>query len=528
MKGHQQMPEEEIDLRELINVLLKRKWLIIGIFIVAVLIAGIVSFFVLKPVYEAKATLFYHEPEYEVTLEPKIRTQPLTNISLETYEHLIKTKAIEEQIIEELGLDKPPYEMTFLNLDRMLSLTLIKNSNLIQMKINSGDPEIAAKIVNLWADLFVERNKYLFQQDNERASQFIEKQLNEAEVVLIQTEDEIRKFNATNQVDILQKEISKTTENIVKNQSKIEDLNVSLSMEKNKAARLWQQLIQSRTAYYNSRKANLQMVREQQLAKLTKLEELLSGMEDKIVLSKSIMEDPYFESLLQEYLKDSYISSYQLNLNLASEEINPIYIQLTEDKNILEMGIADNQKEIEILDKILVFLSKEIESVNNYLQKNIASADSTELINEINNSLIRISEVDNNIGNEYMTITKGLDAIESMENEIEQLAMSIGEARDSIVNLKDELANQELIKARLDRKYKNENNIFDILTQKNEEIKIALSAESANLEVAKYAFIPQNPIKPNKKLNIAIGGVLGLFMGIFLAFFIEFWQSSNK
>jgi uncharacterized protein involved in exopolysaccharide biosynthesis len=529
MKGiYEDMPEEEIDLRELINVLIKRKWLIIGIFIMAVLAAAIVSFFVLKPVYEAKATLFYHEPEYEVTLEPKIRTQAATAISMETYEHLIKTKDIEEMVIEQLSLDKPPYEMNFLNLDRMLTLNIIKNSNLIQMKITLGNPELAQRIVNLWADLFVERNKYIFQQDNERAAQFIEKQLNEAEEELIQTEDEIRKFNATNQIDILQKEISKSTDNIVKNQSKIEDLNVSLGMEKNKVTRLWQQLVQSRLAYYNSRKANLQLTGEQQLAKLTKVVELLSGLGDKIILSKSIVEDHYYENLLQEFLKNTGMSSSRFNLNLASEEINPNYIQLTENKNILEMNIADNKKEIDIINNILAFLSEENISVNNFLQKDINSIDSTELIDKINNSLIKISEVDSNIGNEYMTIINSIASIESIGNEIEQLKMFISEARNSIVNLKDELANQGLIKARLDRIYKNENNIFDILTQKNEEIKIALSAESANLEVAKYAYIPESPIKPNKKLNIAIGGVLGLFMGIFIAFFLEFWQSGKK
>lgn len=35
---------------------------------------------------------------------------------------------------------------------------------------------------------------------------------------------------------------------------------------------------------------------------------------------------------------------------------------------------------------------------------------------------------------------------------------------------------------------------------------------------------PVAPIKPNKKLNIAIAGVLGLFLGVFAAFFIEFWE----
>ena len=48
---------EEISLREIIEVLLKRKWAIVGITILAVLISGVISFFVLSPVYEAEAIL---------------------------------------------------------------------------------------------------------------------------------------------------------------------------------------------------------------------------------------------------------------------------------------------------------------------------------------------------------------------------------------------------------------------------------------------------------------------------------------
>jgi len=51
---------------------------------------------------------------------------------------------------------------------------------------------------------------------------------------------------------------------------------------------------------------------------------------------------------------------------------------------------------------------------------------------------------------------------------------------------------------------------------------------SNNFEIINYPSINDKPIKPNKKLNIAIAGVLGLFMGIFIAFFAEFWQSGKQ
>ncbi|MDD3656689.1 MAG: Wzz/FepE/Etk N-terminal domain-containing protein [Atribacterota bacterium] len=51
---------------------------------------------------------------------------------------------------------------------------------------------------------------------------------------------------------------------------------------------------------------------------------------------------------------------------------------------------------------------------------------------------------------------------------------------------------------------------------------------SNNFEIINYPSVPQSPIKPNKKLNLAIAGVLGLFLGVFIAFFTEFWQSNGK
>ncbi|AYO31451.1 hypothetical protein D2962_13355 [Biomaibacter acetigenes] len=49
--------EEEISLRELIEVLLRGKWIIAAITIIAMLVSGIFSFFIISPTYEARTTL---------------------------------------------------------------------------------------------------------------------------------------------------------------------------------------------------------------------------------------------------------------------------------------------------------------------------------------------------------------------------------------------------------------------------------------------------------------------------------------
>ncbi|MCC5908864.1 MAG: hypothetical protein JJT76_00260, partial [Clostridiaceae bacterium] len=51
------MEMEEISLRELIETLIKRKNMIIGITLIAILATGIFSFFMLEPVYETRMVL---------------------------------------------------------------------------------------------------------------------------------------------------------------------------------------------------------------------------------------------------------------------------------------------------------------------------------------------------------------------------------------------------------------------------------------------------------------------------------------
>ena len=48
------------------------------------------------------------------------------------------------------------------------------------------------------------------------------------------------------------------------------------------------------------------------------------------------------------------------------------------------------------------------------------------------------------------------------------------------------------------------------------------------VEVVDKAILPQNPIKPNKVMNVAIATVLGVMIGLFLVFVLEYMDTKMK
>ena len=88
----------------------------------------------------------------------------------------------------------------------------------------------------------------------------------------------------------------------------------------------------------------------------------------------------------------------------------------------------------------------------------------------------------------------------------------------------EKLPDQELRLARLERAVKVSENIYLILLEKYQEARINEVMEFKDIRIIDEALVPDEPIKPRKMLNLAIGGTLGLMLGVMLAFFIEQWK----
>jgi uncharacterized protein involved in exopolysaccharide biosynthesis len=384
-----------------------------------VITAALVSYFYLKPVYEASTILMISKPKYQVELEPKIQTQFTPEVSLATYESLIKDREIEEEVIKKLNLDQPPYEFTSDSLQGMITIESLKNTNLIKMNLQAGEPKLAKDIANVWASLFVEKNKNLNLQESKEAQRFIEEQLKISNQNLSKIEEEIREFNETDKIEIVENEIKGKAAKILNHELRIADIKISLKKEKAR--------------------------KEQVIISLNEQDKVLK-------LSKSITNDQFFHQLMSKITNGNFSD---INLTYVSEEANPIYYNLAQQL---------------ICTDIL---------------------------------------------------------INSLQAEEKQLKENIDNYWERIESLKQELAQEKLTQLRLEREYNTAKGVYGVLSQKNEEVKIAVATESGLVKIASLAYEPRFPIKPNKKLNILIAGVLGLFVGIFVAFFLEFWQKGK-
>jgi polysaccharide chain length determinant protein (PEP-CTERM system associated) len=91
-----------------------------------------------------------------------------------------------------------------------------------------------------------------------------------------------------------------------------------------------------------------------------------------------------------------------------------------------------------------------------------------------------------------------------------------------------ELPDKELMLASLTRNAKVTEQIYLMLKQKYEELRITEAMKSGNVRVIDEAGVPSRPVRPRKALNMAIAAFLSLFVGLGAAFLSEYLDTSLK
>jgi len=120
------MEEDEVELIDYINVLLKWKRLIIVITLIAVLISGLLSYFVLPKVYEGSATI-----------QP---AQVSSNLLLSPYE--IQTQIKSATFIQKLSDD---LNVPFDEINKNINVSILQNSNFVVVNFEHKDKELIRK-----------------------------------------------------------------------------------------------------------------------------------------------------------------------------------------------------------------------------------------------------------------------------------------------------------------------------------------------------------------------------------------------
>ena len=170
--SNQEYIEDEVDLRDYINVILKRKKIILVVFFVAVIATTIVSFLMPK-VYEVSTTI-----KIGAISEPLI-SKP------EAIQMLKRQKTL-NAVIKELGLDTD-----ILELKDMIKIEEIKDTNFFKLKIQNSDPDLAVKILNALSNPFILKGREIYN----KKTAFLNEQLQELEKRSKLIEGQIKKLN---------------------------------------------------------------------------------------------------------------------------------------------------------------------------------------------------------------------------------------------------------------------------------------------------------------------------------------------
>ena len=153
-----EIQEEEIDLREYINVLLKRKGIIILIFLIAVITAALVSYFVLSPVYQSSTVfsiaLMDNRPPSTIIAQVE-NNVPVIKIN-EAWE-VITSNLILDEVIKRSNLN-----ISSDQLRTWIEVENLKNTNFIKVSVKADSAEKVKELAENIVEVFIEksRNKY--------------------------------------------------------------------------------------------------------------------------------------------------------------------------------------------------------------------------------------------------------------------------------------------------------------------------------------------------------------------------------
>lgn len=223
--------EEAPDLRAYWGVIRKRRWTILTIFFVlfTVVLIGTLK---QTPIYRAQALLeISKENPNLLTVQELFELETVSDSYLETQYKILRSNSLAGRVIEELGLQKLPefnpsgswpwskkeepkpsgqtfavgpsahlepdseaYQAILARFLDRLGVEPVKRSRLVEVRFESQDPELTARVVNSLAAIYIELNLEARWEATQKASGWLSQQLGSLKARLEKSEEELQRY----------------------------------------------------------------------------------------------------------------------------------------------------------------------------------------------------------------------------------------------------------------------------------------------------------------------------------------------
>lgn len=233
---------------------------------------------------------------------------------------------------------------------------------------------------------------------------------------------------------------------------------------------------------WDNQLAQAKIARIEAEQRLQQIQDKLAAQEEFIISSTTIQNNPLVQSYQQR------LADLEISLSGALQ----LYTDRHPEVLSLQAEIAETRTK----------LASEVQRI---------TATETMSINPIHSELLT----------QLIFAQVELVALDAREQAIHQM-------RDELDQEYSHIPQKELELMRLMRTVSVHEDIYLMLMTRYEEIRINEQMHSGYLQIVDPAIVPEKPVKPRIKLNMAIGGVLGLFLGIGTAFLMEFLDNTIK
>lgn len=150
-----------MDLREILQIILKRLWIIILVTLVCIVSSGIISYFVLDNIFEASTTLMVSKTRDEESSNLQYNDILLNQKLVKTYSEIVKSNRVLEKVIEQLGLN-----MSTGDLRSKVQVNSVSDTEIIRISVEGQDANFATELANSIAVVFMGEIGGIMKMDN--------------------------------------------------------------------------------------------------------------------------------------------------------------------------------------------------------------------------------------------------------------------------------------------------------------------------------------------------------------------------
>jgi polysaccharide biosynthesis transport protein len=461
--------EREIHLKDYLRVISKRRWTILAVFLIVVVMVTIYSF-KMKPIYRATTkVLIEKENPKVVSFEEVMTLDRAATDYYQTQYKMMQSRSLANKVIKKLNLknnpDFSPQEKKgfsirgllssavkgILNLfkseeqkylesadlkeskeesmlvDRFLAglrIDPIRNSRLVDMSYEGHHPVLITKITNAISEAYIEKNLEVKYFASSEAKQWLDKQIKDQKKKLEESQMALQRYKEKNKIVSI---------------GGREDIVVQRLTElSSDATRVEAERIEKETLYTELKR--------------------YANQPEKIETLPVIINNPLIQDLKADYVK------LQRELSDLSKRYKP-----------------KHPKMIRLKSEMRVLYSKLVQEI-----KKLASSIETEY-------RILLSK--------ERTLKKAFE-----------------DQKGHALNLDEKAIRYGILKREVDT----DKEIYNTLLSRFKETSLTRELTAGNIRIVDRAEVPRFPVKPKKKLNILLAMIVGLSMGTGLAFFFEY------